>query len=98
MHCESLLLVQVSPVVQPVTALQLEQTRLCALVHDVASYVPVWQVAVHATHVLPLRYEPAAQAPQTWSVEVLQVTAAQAPMAVQAVQTRLLADVHARLS
>jgi hypothetical protein len=35
---------------------------------------------------------------QTWSALVLQVTAVQAPIAVQAVQARLLADVHAVLS
>ena len=97
-HCESPLFVQLRPVVQPVTALQLEQTRSCALVQELASYVPAWQVAEHATHLLPLRYVPAPQAPQTWSALVVHVTEVHAPIVVQAVQTRLVTEVHALLS
>jgi hypothetical protein len=47
--------VQVRPPAQLPIALQLVQTRLCPLVHDVAWYVPTPQVAAHATHVLPLK-------------------------------------------
>jgi hypothetical protein len=36
-------------------ALQLAQTRLCALVQAKASYVPASQAAAQATHALPLR-------------------------------------------
>jgi hypothetical protein len=40
---------------QPAMAVQGQQTRSCALVHDVDSYVPAPQAALHGTQLSPAR-------------------------------------------